>query len=713
MNVLVLGASGMLGGMVYHYLKDRPGMNVLGTSRRPCEGMIHFDVYDGFKDAAIDLKKIEYVINCIGVTRPYCRDDNMKEVKSAIHINSIFPHMLSDLAEKFGFKVIQISTDCVYSGRRGGYSEDAVHDAIDTYGRTKSLGEIRSRSFLNIRCSIIGPERFSKIFLLEWFLSHPKGSNINGFSNQLWNGVTTLQFARLCEAVIRGKKFDPLIRESSVHHFVPNDAMTKYDLLRLFNKIFDRGLVINKAKGPGGFIDHTLNTSYSTIQSFYPKSTIEDGLKELKRYMEENDFYKEKRIGRFRRRDTCRFCQGEDLATILDLGNMPLAGGFLKEGGFSSEKLYPLELKFCKSCSLVQITNVVPAEDLFKNYFYFSSSIKTLVDHMASFAGETRERFLKTLKRPSVFELGCNDGVLLKPFASMGVKAVGVDPATNVVNSIDSKEITVINDFFTEKLAIKIRKNYGPFDAFLSSYSFAHIDDMTSVMKGVRHILKDEGVFIFEIYYLGTLIDKMQYDMIYHEHLSYYSLKALNAFLNRFGMEIFDVKFIPGVRAGAVRFYAKNIGKRKETVSDAVRKLARYEKRKGFEKVETYLNYAGKIEDARKELLSMLRDLKEEGKTIVGYGASGRSTTIMNYCGIDSRYLDYVIDDAEAKHGFFTPGTHLSIRPWDFTAKSALPDYALLFAWSFIDEVRRRRSDYLAKGGKFIVPLPKVKIISK
>lgn len=421
----------------------------------------------------------------------------------------------------------------------------------------------------------------------------------------------------------------------------------------------------------------------------------------------------EKQLGEFKQRTDCRFCQGKSLVKILDFGNVPLAGGFLKEADFTSEKFYPLELNFCQDCFLIQVSNVVPAGVLFKNYFYFSSAIKTLVEHLADFAEETTERFLRGRQSPSVFEIGCNDGVMLKPFARLGVKAVGIDPATNVVNSIDSKDITVINDFFTEEAAKKIGAKYGQFDAILSSYSFAHIDDMTSVIRGAKALLRDDGVFIFEVYYLGTLIEEMQYDMIYHEHMSYYSLKSLEIFLKEYGMEIFDIKFTPGVRSGAVRFYARNTGCRREPVSDAVKEMMRNEDIRGYGKVETFLGYAGKVNKTREQLMGLLSRLKKEGKTIIGYGASGRGTTIMNYCGIDTGFLDYVVDDAPAKHGFFTPGTHVPIKPWEFTKEGEFPEYALLFAWSFISEVKKRRADYLKAGGKFIVPLPEVNIVSE
>ena len=236
----------------------------------------------------------------------------------------------------------------------------------------------------------------------------------------------------------------------------------------------------------------------------------------------------DKPIGKFTRRHTCRFCQGANLSKILELGNVPLAGGFVKEKDFAHEKYYPLTLNFCRDCYLVQVSNVVSADVLFKNnYFFFSSAIGTLVDHFKEYAREIYERFLKKKSQPSILEIGCNDGVLLKPFSALGVRAIGVDPATNVVKLIDSKDFIVINDFFTEKLAFQVKEKYGAVDAIVSSYSFAHIDDMVDVMKGIKCLLKDDGVFVFEIYYLGTLIDEMQYDMIYHEHMSYYSFNMI------------------------------------------------------------------------------------------------------------------------------------------------------------------------------------------
>lgn len=419
---------------------------------------------------------------------------------------------------------------------------------------------------------------------------------------------------------------------------------------------------------------------------------------------------RQKAIGKFTRHITCRFCQSPNMVKFLDFGYVPLAGAFLTREQFADEKFYPLEVQFCQGCTLVQVNNAVPGDVLFKNYFYFSSAIQTLVTHFRDLASEVAERFC-TVEQSFVVELGCNDGVLLKPLLESGVKCVGVDPATNVVQSSGLSESQIVNDYFTEEVARHIHKAHGQADVIVSSFSFAHIDDMIDVMKGVQELLKDDGVFIFEVYYLGIIINEMQYDMIYHEHMSYYSLTALMKFFARFDMEIFEVKHIP-LRAGTIRFYSRKTGRRHEPISQTVKELLAYEQERGLDKLEAYQQFAKRIEGTKLQLMDILEKLKREGKTIIGYGASGRATTIMNYCGIDSRYLDYVVDDAPAKHGLYTPGTHVPIKPWAATESPPRPDYALIFAWSFIDEVKRRRMDYLQQGGEFIVPLPEVKIIS-
>ncbi|MBI3565130.1 MAG: class I SAM-dependent methyltransferase [Elusimicrobia bacterium] len=413
--------------------------------------------------------------------------------------------------------------------------------------------------------------------------------------------------------------------------------------------------------------------------------------------------------GEFRTLTACRLCGGKDLKTFIDFGDFPLAGAFLKPEQVPDEKFYPMGMQFCRSCTNVQVDTVIPVDVLFKNYFYFSSAIQTLRDHFGQFAEEMCARFVKP-KESLVVEIGCNDGVFLRHLAARGVRNVGVDPATNVVATIKDPGVVAINDCFGTKAADKIVAEHGKADAVVSSFSFAHIDDMHEVMRGVDRVLGEKGVFVFEIYYLGVVLEEMQYDMMYHEHMSYYTLACLEKFLGRYGLEVFEVKKI-ALRSGTLRFYAQRKAAHPHPVSPTVQAQRDEEKAKGLLDAKTYEGYGAKVAKTKKDLLALLDKIEAEGKSVIGYGASGRATTIMNYCGIDGRYLDFVVDDAPAKHGFLTPGTHCPIKPWsDVEAMAKKPDYALVFAWPFIAEVRKRRADYLKNGGKFIVPLPAVEV---
>lgn len=421
-----------------------------------------------------------------------------------------------------------------------------------------------------------------------------------------------------------------------------------------------------------------------------------------------------KKIGNYRIKKRCRFCESKNLIKILDFGSVPLAGAFIRKKDFLDEKFYPLEIFQCQDCFLVQVCNVISVDILFKEkYFFFSSAIGTLIDHFKDFAEEIFTKYLNGIKKPVTLEIGSNDGVLIKPLTSYGVFAIGVDPATNVINSTNFDNSKIYNDCFTEKIVVDVKEKYGKVDAVLACYSFAHIDNMIEVLRGIDLILKKEGVFIFELYYLGTLIDEMQYDNFYHEHMSYYSIESLRIFLKRFGMEIFDTKYFSKVRSGATRFYVKYINNKNLEISPRFKKLDMQEKNKEFNNLHVLSKYAVKVKNTKVQLMNLLEELVANGKTIIGYGASGRGTTIMNYCGIDSEYLDYVVDDAPAKHGFFTPGTHLPIKPWSYINKAGSPDYIILFAWAFLDEVITKRKEYILQGGKFIIPLPEVRVVGK
>ncbi|MHC4070785.1 MAG: class I SAM-dependent methyltransferase [Planctomycetota bacterium] len=407
----------------------------------------------------------------------------------------------------------------------------------------------------------------------------------------------------------------------------------------------------------------------------------------------------------------CAFCESRSLELIIDFGKVALAGGFLKPDQFDVEPFFPLRVFFCNDCYAVQIVHVVDAQTLFgNNYFYFSSATRTLREHFVDYAGEVVSRFLNP-KSSTIVEIGCNDGILLKPFADQRVRTlIGVDPATNIVQTINDSRITIINDFFDGAVAQCIAEKYGKTDMIVANNVYAHIPDICATTRSICDLLKEDGVFIFEVHYLGKIIQGMQYDMIYHEHLYYYSLITLINHFNRFDMTIFDVKPVP-IHAGSMRYYVcKRSSRYAANPSPRVAALRNVELAAGFDKAETFVRFAADIAARKAKLMDLLERVRAKGKTVVGYGASGRANTIIQYCGIDHRHIEYMIDDATAKVGYYTPGSHFLIYP-NTILKESPPDYLLIFAWSYFNEIAEKCRDFLDGGGRLILPLPDVLLV--
>lgn len=284
MKVLILGVNGMLGRMVYHFLSKNSPYSVSGTSRKKNKNknslLKHFEVKEYLKNPHkfSYIKRFDYIINCIGIINSSIKDE--QDIQDAIAINALFPHNLSSFTINQNVKIIQIATDCVFSGRRGDYTEGDLHDCSDIYGKTKSLGEVEDNNFLNIRCSIIGP--YTKANLMEWFFSNPPNSTVEGFFHHKWNGVTTLQFAQLCKKIIEKNIFLDLTEKSHIYHFVPNDKTTKYDLLVLMNQVFERKVTIKKINKKTQIVDRTLETRYSFFTNSFGGKGLLNALVELR-----------------------------------------------------------------------------------------------------------------------------------------------------------------------------------------------------------------------------------------------------------------------------------------------------------------------------------------------------------------------------------------------------------------------------------------------
>ena len=406
----------------------------------------------------------------------------------------------------------------------------------------------------------------------------------------------------------------------------------------------------------------------------------------------------------------CAFCDELNIKLIMDFGHVALAGGFLKRKDFSNEKKFPMRVCFCENCFAVQVVDIIEPDILFQNYFYFSSSIETLRNHFSDYAEEVTKRFLKP-SEANVLEFGCNDGILLRPLADQGIKTViGVDPADNVVSSINDSRITTINNYFTESVSMQIVTEYGHMDMIVANNVYAHIPDIQGTTRAINSALSDSGVFVFEVHYLDKVVKDMQYDMIYHEHIFYYSLLSAIEHFKRHDMVIFDVKLIP-IHAGSLRFYVcKKDSYHARSISDSVKLLEEEERSKGYDNFEIFVDFAGQVAATKKDLINLLKKLKSEGQTVAGYGASGRANTMIQYCEITDDLVSYMIDDAPAKTGFFTPGSHLEIFPSSVLSGKDAPDYVLVFAWSFFDEILKRNQSYIESGGKMILPLPTVEI---
>jgi len=408
----------------------------------------------------------------------------------------------------------------------------------------------------------------------------------------------------------------------------------------------------------------------------------------------------------------CAFCNSSNITLITDFGDMGLAGGFLAQDELEWESKYPMNLGFCPDCYAVQIVDKINSDLIFKkSYFYFSSSIGTLRNHFKEYAEDVVGRFLPFPPDSTVIEFGCNDGVLLFPLAELNVgRIIGVDPATNVVEKIDDDRVDIVNSYFDELCAGDIVDQFGQADLILANNVFAHVDDINALTRGIDIALAENGAFIFEVHYLGKIIEEMQYDMIYHEHIYYYSLLAIENHFNRYDMLVFDLKEVEN-HGGSIRFHVCRKNSNLANPSSQVRQLKESEIKKGFHNASIFQEFGQKINKQKSDLLRLLNDLKGQEKIVIGYGASGRANTMLQFCGIDRSLIRYMVDDALAKKGFYTPGSHLRIESKIPLSKGVRPDYVVVFAWTFLREICQRNMKYLELGGKFIVPLPDVKIL--
>ncbi len=405
----------------------------------------------------------------------------------------------------------------------------------------------------------------------------------------------------------------------------------------------------------------------------------------------------------------CRICHQGHPLPFLNLGPQPLANSFLKKEQINQpENYYPLELCFCEVCHFIQLGYVVPPEVLFKDYFYFSSNSESAAKHYAQFANEVATEIMGL--KGFVVEIASNDGILLKNFKQYEhISALGVEPAANVAAVANQQGINTHVDFFCERVAKEICSKYGKAKVILGTNVFAHVPDLDDLAKGLDVLLADDGVAIFESPYLVDFLEKTEFDTVYHEHYSYLSVSPLVYFFNRFNMEIYDVKRTQ-IHGGSLRFYVKRKSDHTHAINPSVMQLIQLEKEKGLGTFSTYQQFAQRVMTLKKDLVVLLLDLKSKGKKIIGYGAAAKGTVLLNYIGIGSEVLDFIVDRSVHKQGRYTPGKHILVSPPDMIASSHA-DYMLILAWNFADEIMKQQDEFKKRGGKFIIPSGTVKIV--
>jgi len=408
-------------------------------------------------------------------------------------------------------------------------------------------------------------------------------------------------------------------------------------------------------------------------------------------------------------RDTCRMCGGNSLTKTVKLTPTPPGNDLLTKDEIGrDESIYPLDLYFCEECYHLQLGHVVNPEILYqKNYTYVSATSSQFVDHLSRYADEMIKRFnIKT--NSLVLDIGSNDGTCLSFFRDKGMNIVGIDPAKEIAEIAIENGIETVNNFFSLELALELRKKYGPAQFITSHNACAHIDNLLDIIKGVKHCLDENGVFVLEVGYLVDVYNNTWFDTIYHEHLDFHTVAPFEKLFSRIGMEVISVERIPP-QGGSIRVMTQKRGGKFKR-DNSVDKLINLEHQLGLDKAETFFKFDKKIRLVKEKLNKLVCKLKEQGKTIAGFGAPTKATTLMAHFGLDEKVLDFIVDDNPLKQGLYTPITHIPI----LSAKALYeiqPDYVLVLAWNFAGPIMKVHQMYSDNIGKFILPMPVPQIV--
>jgi len=400
----------------------------------------------------------------------------------------------------------------------------------------------------------------------------------------------------------------------------------------------------------------------------------------------------------------CRGCGRQDVRLFLDLGDQPHCNRLIPSSlADRKEPCYPLRVGYCADCTMVQIDYTIPKESMFTDYPYVSGTTKTLVQHFK----DTAERLVATyqLGGPDlVVDIGSNDGTWLAHYQPLGLRVLGIDPAANVAELAGKRGVPTWVRFFNEETAKEIVSREGPASLVTAAGVFFHLEELHSVIRGVKALLAEDGIFVVQAIYLGGMIDNLAFDQVYHEHLVYYTLRSIEALFAQHDLEVFDARLVP-IHGGSLEVHVAPKGRR--TIDDNVVAMRAEEDRKGYGRFETYEKFAGRVWQLRDELKGLLQRYRDQGKRVYAYGAPAKGATLLNSFGIGTELVQKAAEKNPMKIGYLMPGSRLPI----IDEGNDRPDAYLLLAWNFFEEIIAKERDYLRAGGEFIVPIPKLRVV--
>lgn len=404
----------------------------------------------------------------------------------------------------------------------------------------------------------------------------------------------------------------------------------------------------------------------------------------------------------------CRFCNTPLKTTFLDLGVSPLANTYLSAEQLNQmEPFYPLHTYICENCLLVQLEVFESPQNIFGDYAYFSSYSDSWLQHAKRYTEKMIQRFGYS-ENSLVVEVASNDGYLLQYFIEKNVPVLGIEPAVNVAEYANKNGIPTLVKFFGEALAQQLVAEGTMADLVLGNNVLAHVPEVNDFVEGMKVILKPEGVITMEFPHLMRLMLENQFDTIYHEHFSYFSFTTVEKIFAAHGLVLFDVEELP-THGGSLRIYARHAEDATKPVSEAVRELKAREEALGFTRLETYQSFSEKVKETKRKLLAFLIEAKQQGKTVVGYGAPAKGNTLLNYAGVRTDFIDYTVDRSPHKQGLYLPGTHIPVYAPE-KIRETKPDYVLILPWNLKDEIMTQMAFVRKWGGKFVVPVPETTV---